>query len=91
MLHIKNVNGTVLFKIQNKPAPSTNEEFTHESLVPRVSNKKKTITLDQDIIDDIVACLASLASKFTSSRYALRWNMDNLNHDLREWVLKACS
>jgi hypothetical protein len=91
MLHIKNVNGTVLFKVQNKPVLPTNDEFTNECLVPRISNKKKRITLDQDTLDDIVACLASLASKFTSSRYNLKWNTDTLNHDLREWVLKACS
>ena len=91
MLHIKNVNGTVLFKVQNKPLPPTKDEFTNEYLVPRVSNKKKKIALDQNIIDDIVACLSSLAGKFTSSRYNLKWNTDKLNHDLREWVLKACS
>ena len=89
MLHIKNVNGTTMFKVQNKP--SATDEFTHECLVPRVSNKKKKVALDQNILDDIVACLVSLTSKFTSSRYALRWNMDKLNQDLQEWVLKACS
>lgn len=93
MLHIKNVNGDVLFKVQNKPvpSPSTNDEYTNVCPVPRVSNKKKRVVLDQNILDDIVACLSSLACKFTSSRYNLKWNTDKLNQDLCEWVLKACS
>lgn len=90
MLHIKNINCTTMFKVQTLPQHSHIDRCS-SCLVPKVLNKKKKTTFDEQTMNDILARLLSIASKFTSSRYILSWNMDNLEKDLRQWVVKACS